>query len=287
MDEHPTPATLDRANRLVLDHLHVVEHVVEQLASRYPRHVDRDELWNAGAYGLVDASRRYDPAQGVPFAGYATVRVRGAVIDATRTRDWATRSLRRDLRALQDATEQVQGRTGRTATEEELAGELDVSVERLRELRAAAATSTLLHLDQQVGDADGGEGQATLADLLEERDEAVLPTSALERRELTGTLRLAIAHLPELQREVVVRSYLGGEYLHEIADSFGVSEARVSQLRSEAVRALRAYFAQSFDGVEAVDADAPGRRSRRAYLARLTEATTWRDRLAAADAVSR
>ncbi len=95
------------ANALVEEHLYLVQHIVNQLAVRYPRHVDRQELWAAGAAGLVDASRRYDPGAEVPFARYASIRIRGAIIDSTRSRDWATRSLRRRAREMSEVAREL------------------------------------------------------------------------------------------------------------------------------------------------------------------------------------
>ncbi|MBW3657241.1 MAG: sigma-70 family RNA polymerase sigma factor [Actinobacteria bacterium] len=277
----PSPASREQADRLVTEHLGLVQHVVNQVAARYPRHVDRQELWNAGAYGLVDASRRFDESQGIPFPRYAMIRIRGAIIDSTRSRDWVTRAARRGMREIRDATDALIAEHGRAPSEGEIAERLDIEVDRLREMRSSAAHATLLHLDQRVGAVDTDE--MTLADLVEEEDEAVLPGDALENRELTGTLRLAVRHLPQAQREVVTRYYFGGEYLRDIADSLGVTEARASQIRSEGLTAIRAYFARAFDGVPAVDDDAPGRRNRLAFLAGIDGGSTWRDRLDEAD----
>ena len=83
------------ANDLVLENLELVSQLVQQMAARYPRHVDRGELWSAGVLGLVEASRRFDPAMGIPFPRYAAIRIRGAIIDSTRSRDWASRSAAR------------------------------------------------------------------------------------------------------------------------------------------------------------------------------------------------
>lgn len=276
-----TPEERELADRLVTDNLGLVQHVVNQVAARYPRHVDRQELWNAGAYGLVDASRRFDEAQGIPFARYAMIRIRGAIIDSTRSRDWATRAARRGLREIREATDALVAEHGRAPSEGEIAERLDIAVDRLEEMRSATAHANLLHLDQRVGSVDTGE--TTLSDLIQEEDEAALPMHALENRELTGTLRLAVQNLPEVQREVVTRYYFGGEFLRDIADSLGVTEARASQIRSEGLTALRAYFARAFDGVPEVDDAAPGRRSRTAFLEQLDRTSTWRDRLDAAD----
>ena len=261
---------------LIEDHLHLVGHVVHQLAARFPRHVDRDELEGAGAAGLVDAAHRYDPTTGVPFARYANIRIRGAILDATRSRDWATRRLRRDLRSIEEATATLEDRLQRTPDDAEVAAQLGITIEVVRERRASAVTSTLLTLDRPIGE----EGDVTsLADRVEEQDAAWLPEAALETNELVGTLRTAVAALPELPRRVLTEHHFEGRLLRDIADDLGVTEARASQLRHEALHALQAFFGTAFDGVAAVPANAPGKRARASYVADLQTQTTWRSRL--------
>lgn len=267
-------------DELVTEHLYLIQHIVHQLASRYPRHVDRSELWSAGALGLVDAARRYDPATGIPFPRYASIRIRGAIIDSTRTRDWASRQLRREMRRIADADETLQAKNGRTPEESELAEALSMSVQDLNEYRARAAAATLLHLDRPAPGSDSAESGP--ASTLFEQEIGCLPEEALEHNELIGTIRTAVAHLPEVQREVVRRSFFEGELLRDIADSMGVTEARVSQIRSEAIVSMRAYFASSFDEVEAVADSVPGSRRRTAYVAELAAQSNWRTRLEAA-----
>lgn len=263
------------ANDLVEEHLYLVQHVVNQLAVRYPRHVDREELWAAGAAGLVDASRRYDPATAVPFARYATIRIRGTIIDSTRSRDWATRGLRRRARELADATRQLEQAEGHVPTTAELAESLGVSEDEVRDRRQATRRATLLQLDQPLNDGDGGVD--TLGALLPDEDTSGSPAEATEERELLGNLRVAVEHLGAPHREVVERCYYGGELLQEIATSLGVTEARVSQIRTEALTMMRAWMATQFDGVPEVPERTPGSRRRRAYLATM-ESHPARDR---------
>ena len=281
MDAH-ADARMD-ANELVEAHLYLVQHVVSQLASQYPRHIDRSELWSAGAAGLVDASRRYDAATGVPFARYATIRIRGAIIDSTRTRDWATRSLRRQMRTLTTATAAFEQAHGHTPTTAELAEQLGVSESEVLERRSAATTANVLHLDQTVGGYDDHPGSLTerIAEVANDR----LPAEALEHAELVGTVRVAVEHLPAPQREVVVRHFFHGELLRDIADELGVTEARVSQIRSEALNAVRAYFSSTYEEVAHVVPHAPGRRRRASYVAEVAASSTWRSRLEAAQDV--
>jgi RNA polymerase sigma factor for flagellar operon FliA len=267
------------AEALILSNLDLVQHVVNQVSARYPRHVDRRELWNAGARGLVEAARRYRPEMGVPFARYASVRIRGAIIDSTRDRDWAARAVRRSARELRRAEEALEERYGRAARDEELAEHLGISVEELRELRASVTRATLLHLDHTYEDGE----EDTLADSLAETSVDALPEEWLEHRELIGTLRTAVRNLPPTQREVIERYYLGGEMLRDIAASLGVTEARVSQICSEAINAIRAYLGTLYEGVPEVPENAPGKRSRAAFFGLLATTSTWRDRLDAAE----
>lgn len=272
-----TAGSLDTANALVEEHLHLVNHVVNQLSARFPRHVDRDELRGAGAAGLVDAAHRYDPSTGVPFARYASIRIRGAVLDATRSRDWATRRLRRDLRTIESTQSQLEEKLQRRPDDAEIADAMGVDEDAVRARRAAAVTSTLLTLDRPIREDESGSG--VLGDRILEEDQAWLPEAALENNELVGTLRTAIAHLPELPRRVLVEHHFEGRLLRDIADDLGVTEARASQLRHEALHALQAYFGTAYDNVPAVPVDAPGKRRRAAYVAQVSANTNWRTRL--------
>lgn len=272
-----TPLTSAEQNALVLETIDLVGHIVAELSSRYPKHVDRGELWNAGALGLVEASRRFDPGSGVPFARYAAIRIRGAVIDSTRSRDWASRSVRRGLREIRQATTGLEEEHGRAPSAVELASSLGIDVEELARRMSQETASTLLHLDQQVEGED-----TTLSERIEEPAADLVPEIALEKRELRGTLADAVRNLPGAQAEVVSRYYIDGELLQDIADEMGLTEARVSQIRSEALTALRAYFSTQYEGVEPALDDAPGKRARAAYLEKMGSDSNWLGRLEAA-----
>ena len=270
---------------MVEEHLYLVQHIVNQLASRYPRHVDRSELWSAGAAGLVDAAKRFDPSTEVPFARYASIRIRGAIIDSTRSRDWATRSLRRQARELQATERRLEQELARTPSRAELAEATGLTVEEVEGCQHGVERSTLLQLDQPVTDPSTGSSE-TLQSLLREEDTAALPAEATEERELVGTLRVAVANLDEVHREVIVRHFFGSDLLQDIAADLGVTEARVSQIRSEAINAIRAYLGTEFDGVPVVPDSAPGRRRRAAYLASMEQHATWRSRFDATEVAS-
>lgn len=266
--------TLEEQNQLVTETLDLVDHIVAEVSARYPRHVDRRELWNAGSLGLVEASRRYDPDAGVPFHRYAAIRIRGAIIDSTRTRDWASRSVRRNARDIQQARAGIEQERG-SATHEQIAEFLGISETELAKRQAETAAAALLQLDQPTDD----EESSTLGDRVQEESGEALPEASIEDRELRGALVEAIENLPDIQAEVMARYYMGGELLGDIAASLDLTEARVSQIRSEAVTSIRAFFAGLYEGVAPAEDAAPGKRARAAYLSRMAEHSTWRTRL--------
>lgn len=276
--------TEDQVEQLVSDHLYLVQHIVHELAARYPRHVDRQELWSAGALGLVEAARRYDPVNGVAFRHFARRRIRGAVIDSTRSRDWVSRSVRRDQRELETTSTSFEQQHHRMPTDAELADELCIDETEVAGRRAAVDRGTLLHLDAGNGAIDDGEA-LTLADVVPNRDVHGSPEEQLAQRDLVGSLRVAMVRLPEPQRTVVDRYYLRNHLLRDIASDMGVTEARISQVRAEAVHAIQSFLGSVDFEVPTVPLSAPGRRHRAAYVASAMENSTWRERLDAAEDV--
>jgi RNA polymerase sigma factor for flagellar operon FliA len=226
---------------------------------------------------LVEAARRFDPEAGIPFDRYAMTRVRGAIIDSTRTRDWASRSVRRKARELEQVNDDLRDGSGRTPERTELATAMGITVEELDQIRSRSASSMLLYLDHEQTD-DG----PTLRDSVVSRDLTGSPEAAIEAREMLGTLSVAVEHLSGIHRDVIQRYYLDGELLQDIADDLGVTQARVSQIRSEALTSLRAYFGTLYEGTEKADESSPGKRARAAYLAQVAAQSTWRTRLEAA-----
>lgn len=274
----PNSGLSDAANDLISCHLDLVGQVLARVSARYPRHVDREELWNAGALGLVEAAQRYDASTTIPFERYAAIRIRGAIIDSTRSRDWASRSVRRRYRDLEAASNDFTERQGRTPNRKELAKQLGVDAKELDQIRARSASSMLLSLDAETP----REGP-TLRDTIAASDPMVEPERALEQQELFGTLSDAVTSLPGVRGEVIRRYYLEGELLQDIAAELGVTQARVSQIRSEALSSMRAWFGSLYEGVPEVEDCAPGKQARNAYVAQLSEQSTWRSRLDSAD----
>jgi RNA polymerase sigma factor FliA len=271
-----TTYTEKELHQLIEQHLPLVRHVVFQVAVHFPRHVDREELATAGALGLVEAARRFDETRGVPFDRFAAQRIRGAILDAVRAADWAPRSVRTLARRLESVEQKLATDLGRVPSLSETAAALDMKIEELTKLQDRMFRSVVLALEYEVSDSDE---DLTLVDVLS--DESTLePSEELEVRELHSYLRDAVKLLPDRHRLVIVGYFLEGRKSQDLAELLGVTESRISQLRSEALVMLR-------DGIEAQyaegdDEDATGRVARRkaGYADAIGDASHWHDRLA-------
>jgi RNA polymerase sigma factor for flagellar operon FliA len=267
-----------RIQKLIEDNLQLVNHVVFQVAVHFPRHVEREELARAGALGLVEAARRYDEAKGVPFQRFAAQRIRGAILDAVRAADWAPRSVRALSRRLDLVEQRLANQLGRVPSMGEMATALDVSKEELHRLQDRLFRSVVLAFEHLVTDAPDEE--LTLVDVM--ADPTVIePSMELEERELHAYLRDAVALLPERQRLVIVGYFLQGKTSQELARFLGVTESRVSQMRTEALEALKVGIQAQYESADP-DAETPaGRQAKRraSYAEAIGSRQGWADRI--------
>ncbi|MCW2599361.1 MAG: FliA/WhiG subfamily polymerase sigma-28 subunit [Frankiales bacterium] len=268
----------DEAKALVEAHLPLVRHVLAGVAAHYPRHADREELAQAAALGLVEAAARYDEARGVPFDRWAALRIRGAIVDAVRALDFAPRTLRSAAREAEAARVTLEGSLGRTPTIEETAEQMGVPASTLANLQGRVHRSLVLSLDAPCGEEDGdpltlGTG---LVDMVQ-----LQPVEVLEQRERATYLRDALACLPERLKDVVVGYFLDGETSADLATRLGVTESRVSQMRTEALKLMRAGIEAQYQEKPAAQPDDPGRTAYRqaAYAAQLASRSTYATRL--------
>ncbi|MGH9188053.1 MAG: sigma-70 family RNA polymerase sigma factor [Acidimicrobiales bacterium] len=270
----PTPgAALIEAN------LDLVSQVVMQVAIHFPRHVDRGDLARAGALGLVEAAQRFDASRGVPFDKFAARRIRGAILDSVRAADWAPRSVRTLARKLEQVEQQLANLLGRLPDPDDLAKAMGLSHQELFTLRDKVARSVVLALEYVVAAPD--DEDLTLVDVLADRTE-LEPSEQLETRELLGYLRDAVHLLPERHRTVIVGYFLEGRTSLELAECLGVTESRISQLRTEALDLMRAGIEGQYrtpSDAKTTEAQSHSSRRRVAYVAAVGEASDWRTRL--------
>lgn len=251
------PAAVER---LITDNIPLVGHLVREMLGRVPSHVNRDDLVSAGMTALVQAGQAYDAARGVPFSRYAATRIRGALLDELRSVDWASRSVRRRARDLDETRARLATSLGRTPSNTEVASALGVPLDEVVANDTDVARASVLSLQ--------AAREGMLDDLLvgSEPD----PSAQIEHREQLGYLLAAVEELPERLRLVVREYFLNERPMAEIAEELGVTESRISQLRAEAMVLLRDAVNKAFDPERVASHPRPGGaadRRREAYFA--------------------
>jgi RNA polymerase sigma factor for flagellar operon FliA len=260
---------------LIRENMALVGHMVREMLFKVPPHVHRDDLASAGYTALVTAVRAFDPTRGIPFGKFAAMRVRGALLDELRSMDWATRSVRARARRADVARQELTTQLGRTPTPNELADLLGVAVAELANVDDDVQRAAVLSLQ--------GFAAGTADDMVTET--AMNPEEMLLHRERIGYLHDAVAVLPERLRFVVEASFLRECPLAEVAYELGVTESRVSQLRTEALALLKDGLATHMDQKETGAAkDGCVARRRAVYAAQIAARTTMASRLSATTA---
>ncbi len=216
-------------DELVRTHLPLVGHAVRELLTRLPSHVNRDDLVSAGMLALVLTARNFDPTRGVPFGRFAAIRIKGALTDELRTMDWASRAVRSKAREADGVRNELTTALRRTPSRSEVAQAMGVSVTQLDHIDADVQRASVLSLNALTPDAG--------AELVPSRSDD--PETLLVRREQLGYLRDAIEELPTRLCTVVKQYFFEQRKMADIATDLGVTESRVSQLRSEALFLLR------------------------------------------------
>ncbi len=259
--------------RLVDDHLPLARQAVNDLSRRLPQHVRRDDLLSAAMLGLAQAARSFDPERGIAFERHASNRIRGALLDELRDADWASRSVRSKARRMQRTADELALELGHEPTRAQLAAQLGVDTQALHRLTDDVHRATVLNYDSIVE--QGGE------ELLPTGGEP--PEAVLLDRERRAYLVDAVLALPERLRQVVTGYFFEERPMHRIADDLGVTESRVSQLRSEALALIRDGLNANLDPEALPPEPRPnGRLARRkaAYYAAIARNSDYRARLA-------
>lgn len=232
------------ANETVARHGTLVARIAHHLAARLPASVDVNDLIQAGMIGLIEASRSYDASQGAAFETYASIRIRGAMLDEIRRGDWVPRSVHRRVRELSAATAAIEQKTGRAARDVEIAQALQIPVEELNRLLEDASRGQVLSIDAHAD--ESGELR------LPASTSAASAAAGVEREAFASDLASAIGKLPEREQLVMSLYYEQGLNLREIGAVLGVTESRVCQLHGQALVRLRSRLADWIrDPVEA------------------------------------
>jgi RNA polymerase sigma factor for flagellar operon FliA len=220
---------------LLEEHAALVKRLAHQMKAKLPPSVDVDDLIQAGMIGLLDAVNRYEETHGAQFETYAVQRIRGAMLDELRNSDWLPRSIRQNMRKIEEAMNKVQQRVGRSPKEAEIAKEMKISLEEYQEMLNEGSGHQLVYYED-FHEKDENEHFLDRYCV----DESSDPLQSL----MNGGFRQAVIHaieaLPEREKILMGLYYEQEMNLKEIGAVMGVSESRVCQLHSQAIARMRA-----------------------------------------------
>jgi RNA polymerase sigma factor for flagellar operon FliA len=224
-------------SQLITVYAPLVRFVVGRLGIPPTSLLEAEDLVSYGMIGLINAIDRFDPSRGVRFEAFASVRIRGAVIDQLRSLNWLPRSAISRVRQIESALAVLEQKLGRPAQEKEVAEEMGVSADRYRQI-LLEMNSTVLSLDAPLGSLSQDDEVTSLSELLEDHT-APGPVEQAEQQELTEMLSTAIEALPEREKLLLALYYQEELTMKEISKILSVSESRVCQLHMQAVMRLR------------------------------------------------
>jgi RNA polymerase sigma factor for flagellar operon FliA len=229
----------------ITEYAPLIKVVAGRLAMRLPSHIDQNDLLSAGIMGLLDAIQKFDPEKGVAFKSYAEFRIRGAMLDELRAMDWVPRSVRKNAKLLEKAYGNVERRTMKPATDEEVAKELGVDMDSFHRLIDETRGISVFNEEdlgellahKKISDSFHTTGGSIMID----------PVESLDLREMKEVLAKAIDALPKKERTVITLYYYEELTMKEIGDVIGYTESRISQLHTKAVIRLRHRIRRYFE----------------------------------------
>ena len=238
-DKYMKTKSQEIREQLILEYVNLVNLVAGRMGMYLGYTVEYDDLVGYGIFGLIDAIDKFDLEKQVKFETYASLRIRGAILDQIRKMDWIPRTLRQRQRQMDHACMKLESELGRPASDAEIANELDISVEEYNGWKNEAQFMNLVSLDDYLE--QGGDGRMEVAG--SRRFDH--PEQAVEKRELKKMLAEALKSLTEKECSVITLYYYEDMTLKEISQVLSVSESRVSQLHTKALRKIKEQLGDS------------------------------------------
>ena len=227
-------------NQLIIYYSPFVKYVAGRVLAGLPRHFDEEDLVSYGIIGLIDAIERFEPDRNLRFETYAIPRIKGAIIDELRSIDWVPRSVRTKARAVEQAFTHLEGTLRRTPNESEVAAELEMTVGEFHKALRKISSVGMMALDEVLRGGERSE-RSTLGETLPDGGRG--PVDTFEAKEAKEALVQAVDGMPEREKTVLMMYYYDGLTLTEIGDVLGVTESRVCQIHTKALRQLRSKLA--------------------------------------------
>ncbi len=241
--EEPNKLTPEQKDKLIMEYAPLIKFIAQKIAIRLPSNIELDDLISSGVIGLMDAIEKYDPTRDNKFKTYAEFRIRGSILDELRAQDWVPRSVRDKAKLLDRTLIQLEAELGRSATDEEIAEKLEISIEEFYDLVNQVKPVSVLSIDEQA--TFSTVDKQSILNLLD-GCKINNPFNQLNLKSVKEIVTQSIEDLPERQRLVLSLYYYEDLNLKEIGRILRVTESRVSQLHAQAITRLRAKLSQHF-----------------------------------------
>lgn len=225
----------------------LVKYVAGKVAIGKPGNIEYDDLIGFGVFGLIDAIEKFDPNKNVKFKTYAVTRIRGSIYDELRSIDWVPRSIRQKLKEVEQAINRIEIKTGKVATDQEIADELNLDIREFYSLMTKISSTSIISLNETWYTGSDND-KISIIDTIESPQSAN-PDISAEREEVKQLVINAINELPDKEKKVLVLYYYEDLTLKEIGEVLDVTESRVSQLHTKAIIRLRAKLAEIKEGI--------------------------------------
>ncbi len=230
---YQTKQTPELREQIILEYAPLVKVVAGRLSMYLGYNVEYDDLVSYGIFGLIDAIDKFDMDKEVKFETYASLRIRGAILDQIRKMDWIPRTVRQKQKKIDEAIKRVEMQTGKTALDDEVARELGISGNELLEWQSQLKVTNVVSLNEFIE-----QGSEPVMDA-RHNSHFIQPEEQVQETELREKLQEAMEQLTEKEKKVILLYYYEDLTLKEISKVLEVSESRISQLHTKALSKMQ------------------------------------------------
>ncbi|MFS0672460.1 FliA/WhiG family RNA polymerase sigma factor [Ornithinibacillus sp. 179-J 7C1 HS] len=227
----------EAANQLIQHYMHIVNYHVERTMSHLPSSVLKEDIRSLGLYGLYDALKKFDLDRDLKFDTYASFRIRGAIIDGLRKEDWLPRSIREKTKKIEQVTQRLEQLYKREPSSEEIAMELDMSVQDVETYVRDALFANMLSIEDKPKDGTSEHKEGIGYSIPD--DKSVQPDEHIVKNEQYKALANSIKGLKENEQLIISLFYQDGLTFTEIGQVLGLTTSRISQIHKKAIFKLR------------------------------------------------
>ncbi|MCT4585468.1 MAG: FliA/WhiG family RNA polymerase sigma factor [Peptostreptococcaceae bacterium] len=212
---------------IILEYVNLVKIISGRLYNFYGSNIDYEDLVSYGIIGLIDAIDKYDLSKNIKFETYASIRIRGAIIDEIRNLDWIPRSIRQKSKMIKEVYKKYENLNGKEPTVEQLSKELNKTIPEVNKILEEVNIYNVVSLEEEISD--------NLKIQIEDKSEEMNPEASLMKKDMINRLKTSVKKLKEREQMIINLYYFEELTYKEIGNILEISESRVSQIHSKAI----------------------------------------------------